>query len=141
VCLMHMQGEPATMQNDPRYADVVAEVKAFLRGRIDVCRSAGIPDARIVIDPGFGFGKTLEHNLSLLKSLDALQELGVAVLAGLSRKGSIGALTGKPVRERMPASIAAALAAVARGAAIVRVHDVAATVDALKVWHAVREAS
>ena len=136
VCLMHMQGAPGTMQNDPRYGDVVAEVKAFLRERVEVCRSAGIPAARIVIDPGFGFGKTLEHNLTLLRALRSFQDLGVVVLAGLSRKGMLGALTGRPVGERAAGSIAATLAAVARGATIVRVHDVAATVDALKVWHA-----
>jgi dihydropteroate synthase len=140
VCLMHMQGTPATMQQNPQYRDVVAEVTAFLRERVEACRSAGIGDTRIVIDPGFGFGKTLEHNLMLLASLQKFGELGVAVLAGLSRKGSLGALTGRPVNERVAASIAAALAAVARGASIVRVHDVAATVDALKVWHAVASA-
>jgi dihydropteroate synthase len=140
VCLMHMQGTPATMQQNPQYCDVVAEVTAFLRERVEACRSAGIGDTRIVIDPGFGFGKTLEHNLLLLASLQKFGELGVAVLAGLSRKGSLGALTGRPVNERVAASIAAALAAVARGASIVRVHDVAATVDALKVWHAVASA-
>jgi dihydropteroate synthase len=137
VCLMHMQGEPATMQLAPHYADVVGEVLGFLRGRVDACRAAGIADERIVVDPGFGFGKTLEHNLTLLRSLQDFAAIGVPILAGLSRKGTLGALTGRPVDERVAASIAAALAAVARGAAIVRVHDVAATVDALKVWHAV----
>ena len=140
VCLMHMQGEPATMQQDPQYRDVVGEVKAFLRERVAACRAAGIADERIVIDPGFGFGKTLEHNVALLASLHAFSGIGVAVLAGLSRKGSLGALTGRPVGERVAASVAAALAAVARGASIVRVHDVAPTVDALKVWRAVAAA-
>ena len=136
VCLMHMQGEPATMQSAPQYADVVGEVVAYLRARIAACRAAGIARTRLVADPGFGFGKTLGHNLALLRGLDRFSELGVPVLAGLSRKGTLGALTGRPVDQRLPASIAAALAAVMRGAAIVRVHDVAATVDALKIWQA-----
>jgi len=137
VCLMHMQGEPRTMQLSPTYRDVVDEVRAFLRERIAACRAAGIAADRIAIDPGFGFGKTLEHNLTLLAHLRALAALDAPIVAGLSRKGSLGALTGRPVDERVSASVAAALAAVARGAAIVRVHDVAATVDALKVWQAV----
>ena len=137
VCLMHMQGEPATMQTNPAYDDVVGEVRAFLADRVAACRAAGIGDDRLVIDPGFGFGKTVEHNLSLLARLREFATLGLPVLVGLSRKGTLGKLTGRPVGERVPASIAAALMAVARGAAIVRVHDVAATVDALKVWHAV----
>jgi dihydropteroate synthase len=140
VCLMHMQGEPATMQQEPRYGDVVAEVRAFLRERIDACRAAGIAGERLVIDPGFGFGKTLEHNILLLAGLRAFTALGVPVLAGLSRKGSLGMITGRPVGERVAASVAAALAAVARGATIVRVHDVAPTVDALKVWNEVAAA-
>jgi dihydropteroate synthase len=141
VCLMHMRGEPATMQHAPHYDDVVGEVLGFLRERVEACRAAGIADERIVVDPGFGFGKTLEHNLTLLRSLRQFEKLGVPILAGLSRKGTLGALTGRSVNERVAASIAAALAAVARGAAIVRVHDVAATVDALKVWHAVARAA
>jgi dihydropteroate synthase len=137
VCLMHKQGDPQTMQAQPHYRNVVAEVGEFLRGRIAAAEAAGIQRNRIVIDPGFGFGKTLEHNLALLSELNSLTELGVPVLAGLSRKSMLGALTGQDVTQRLPASIAAALIAVQRGAAIVRVHDVRATVDALKVWQAV----
>jgi dihydropteroate synthase len=137
ICLMHMLGEPGTMQQSPVYADVVGEVVAFLRERVEACRAAGIALERLAVDPGFGFGKTLEHNLTLLAHLDRLRVLGLPIVAGLSRKGSLGVLTGRPVGERVHASVAAALAAVARGAAIVRVHDVAPTVDALKVWQAV----
>jgi len=136
VCLMHMQGEPATMQVDPRYVDVVAEVRAFLAARAHACRAAGIAASRIVVDPGFGFGKTLAHNVALLRGLPALAALGYPVVAGWSRKGSLGLVTGRPADERLAASLAAALAAVARGAAIVRVHDVRETVDALKDWTA-----
>ena len=136
VCLMHMQGDPATMQRAPHYDDVVGEVLVFLRERVEACRSAGIPETQLVVDPGFGFGKTVEHNLTLLRALDRLHALGVPVLAGLSRKGMLGKLTGRAVDARVHASVAAALAAVTRGADIVRVHDVAATVDALKVWQA-----
>jgi dihydropteroate synthase len=136
VCLMHMQGEPATMQVDPRYDDVVAEVRDFLAARAQACRAAGIAPSRIAIDPGFGFGKTLEHNVALLDGLPALAVLGYPVVAGLSRKGSLGAITGRPAGERLAASLAAALAAVAHGASMVRVHDVRETVDALKVWTA-----
>lgn len=137
VCLMHKQGSPQTMQAQPVYRDVVAEVGEFLRGRVAAAELAGIAHERIVIDPGFGFGKTLAHNLDLLRHLGSLRELGVPVLAGLSRKSMLGALTGQDVGQRMPASVAAALIAVQRGANIVRVHDVRATVDALKVWNAV----
>ena len=137
VCLMHMQGEPRTMQAEPRYADVVTEVRDFLVGRAQACEAAGIARARIVIDPGFGFGKTVAHNLALLRGLRVLAETGYPVLAGLSRKSMLGGLAGRDVNDRAAASVAAALAAVARGAAIVRVHDVRATVDALKVWHAI----
>ena len=137
VCLMHKQGTPQTMQQQPRYADVVAEVCGFLRARIAAAETAGIARARIVIDPGFGFGKALTHNLDLLRHLDALRALGVPVLAGLSRKSMLGALTGRAVDDRVAASVAAALLAVQRGAAIVRVHDVRETVDALKVLMAV----
>lgn len=137
VCLMHMQGQPGTMQQAPEYGDVIAEVYAYLRDRVATCRAAGIADARLVIDPGFGFGKNLEHNLTLLRGLDRFNQLGVPVLAGLSRKTMLGTLTGRPVDQRAHASVAAALAAAARGAAILRVHDVAATVDALKVWQAI----
>jgi dihydropteroate synthase len=138
VCLMHKQGNPQTMQKQPHYQNVVAEVGEFLRERVAAVEKAGIERKRIVIDPGFGFGKTLAHNLVLLRELNKLVELGVPVLAGLSRKSMLGALTGQDVGQRLPASIAAALIAVQRGAHIVRVHDVRATVDALKVWNAVK---
>jgi dihydropteroate synthase len=137
VCLMHMQGEPRSMQQAPQYADVVAEVRAFLVARARACESAGIARERIVIDPGFGFGKTLAHNLTLASALREFVATGYPVLAGLSRKSSLGAITGRDVEDRLAASIAAVLAVVARGASIVRVHDVRATVDALKVWRAV----
>jgi dihydropteroate synthase len=137
VCLMHMQGEPATMQRTASYGDVVAEVKSFLAARARACEAAGIARERIVLDPGFGFGKTVAHNLVLLRELPRIVALGYPVLAGLSRKSTIGAITGREVGERVAGSLAAALAAVARGAKIVRVHDVRETVDALKVWNAV----
>ena len=137
VCLMHMQGEPRTMQAEPRYDDVVREVREFLVERASACEAAGIARMRIVIDPGFGFGKTLAHNLELLRSLRGLCDTGYTVLAGLSRKAMIGRLTGRDAGERMAGSVAGALAAVARGASIVRVHDVRATVDALNVWQAI----
>lgn len=139
VVLMHMQGEPRTMQQDPHYDDVVGEVHRFLAERIFACEMAGIDRKRIVVDPGFGFGKTGAHNLQLLAQLQRFTEFGVPVLAGLSRKKTIGDLTGheKPA-ERVYGSIAAHLLAVQRGAALVRVHDVAATVDALKVWEALK---
>lgn len=137
VCLMHKQGNPQTMQAQPHYQNVMSEVSTFLRDRIAAAEIAGIQRNRIVIDPGFGFGKTLAHNLTLLRELKKLSELGVPVLAGLSRKTMLGALTGHDVGQRLSASVAAALIAVQRGANIVRVHDVQATVDALKVWNAV----
>ena len=137
VCLMHKQGTPQNMQQQPRYRDVVAEVSGFLRERIAAAEAAGIARERIVADPGFGFGKTLAHNLGLLRELGQLRDLGVPVLAGLSRKSMLGAITGQDVNHRVSASVAAALIAVQRGAAIVRVHDVRATVDALKIWNAV----
>lgn len=137
VCLMHKQGKPQTMQAQPRYQNVVDEVGAFLRERIAAAEAAGIQRQRIVIDPGFGFGKTLAHNLALLRELNKLTELGVPVLAGLSRKSMLGALTGQDVGQRLSASVAAALIAVQHGSAIVRVHDVRAMVDALKIWNAV----
>jgi dihydropteroate synthase len=137
VCLMHKQGDSQTMQAQPHYQDVVAEVCEFLCGRIAAAETAGIQRERIVIDPGFGFGKTLAHNIALLRELKKLTGLGVPILAGLSRKSMLGALTGREVGDRMAASLAAALIAVQRGASIVRVHDVRATVDALKVWNAV----
>jgi len=137
VCLMHMQGEPRTMQQAPRYADVVGEVSAFLAARAQSCRDAGIDADRIVVDPGFGFGKSVAHNLDLLRRLDAIVDLGFPVLAGLSRKSTLGAITGRDVGERLSASVAAALAAALRGARILRVHDVRETVDALAVWRAI----
>jgi len=141
VCLMHMHGEPPTMQEAPSYDDVVAEVLDFLLARAQACVAAGIAPSRIVLDPGFGFGKTLAHNLALLRALPDLAATGYPVMVGLSRKASLGQITGRGVDERLPASLAAALAAVARGAALVRVHDVRETVDALKVWRAVEERS
>ena len=140
VCLMHMQGEPQTMQLAPRYDDVVGEVLSFLVQRAEAASAAGVAAERIVIDPGFGFGKTLEHNLDLLRALPRFAAAGYAVLAGLSRKGMLGQITGRPVNERLPASVAAALLAAERGAAIVRVHDVAATRDALAILQAVGSA-
>ena len=137
VCLMHMQGEPRTMQAEPRYDDVVTEVRDFLVQRARCCEAAGIARDRIVIDPGFGFGKTVAHNLALLRSLGALKATGYPVLAGISRKSMLGAIAGRNVNERAAASVAAALAMVARGVSIVRVHDVRETVDALNVWHAI----
>jgi dihydropteroate synthase len=137
LCIMHMRGDPATMQQAPEYDDVVREVADFLRARIDALTDAGIERRRIWIDPGFGFGKTVEHNYALIKAgRQLVEELGVPLLAGVSRKSMIGAVTGKPVEQRMAGSIGGALAAVAHGAQIVRVHDVAETVDALKVWQA-----
>jgi dihydropteroate synthase len=137
VCLMHMQGEPATMQHAPAYRDAVTEVRAFLARRAAACIDAGIGRDRIVIDPGFGFGKSVAHNLELLRGLDAIAALGYPVLAGLSRKSMLGAITGQDASDRMAASVAAALAAAMRGARILRVHDVAATVDALALWNAI----
>jgi dihydropteroate synthase len=137
LCVMHMQSTPQTMQQQPAYADVVREVTDFLRERVEAMEAAGIARERICIDPGFGFGKTVEHNYGLLRHIGQMQaELGLPVLAGLSRKSMIGAVTGRPVEQRLAGSLAGALAAVAHGARIVRVHDVAETVDALKVWHA-----
>ncbi len=137
LCVMHMQGTPQDMQAQPVYGDVVREVTDFLRERLDALLAAGIERERICVDPGLGFGKTVEHNYALLRATARIkQALGLPVLIGLSRKSMIGAVTGRPVEERMPGSIAGALAAVAHGAKIVRVHDVAETVDALKVWRA-----
>lgn len=137
VILMHMQGTPGDMQADPDYDDVVAEVHTFLTQRIFACEMAGISKKSIVIDPGFGFGKTTAHNLALLAQLERFVELGVPVLAGLSRKRTIGEITGRELGERIHGSVAAALIAAQNGAKLIRVHDVAATVDALKVWSAV----
>jgi dihydropteroate synthase len=141
VCLMHMQGEPRSMQDAPDYEDVVGEVHRFLSDRVFACQLAGIDKKRIVVDPGFGFGKSLEHNLALLRNLARFSEIA-PVLAGLSRKSMIGTLTGREnTSERVSGSVAAALIAVQRGAAIVRVHDVGATLDALKVWASVAPAA
>lgn len=137
VCLMHMQGDPRTMQDDPVYGDVVAEVKAFLDERVATCEAAGIGRDRIVVDPGFGFGKKAVHNLDLIRGIPLLAAAGLPVLAGLSRKSVLGKITGRMVGDRIHSSVAAAIVAVARGARIVRVHDVAATRDALAVWTAV----
>jgi len=136
LCVMHMQGQPHDMQRDPHYENVVNNVISFLRERVDTMLAAGIERDRICIDPGFGFGKTVEHNFALLQNIGKMQqELNLPVLAGLSRKSMIGAATGKPVEGRLAGNLAGALAAVAQGARIVRVHDVDETVDALKVWH------
>jgi dihydropteroate synthase len=136
LCLMHMRGEPATMQQAAHYDDVVADVRAFLAERVAQAQAAGIVAGRIVVDPGIGFAKNAEHNVTLLQRQRELLSLGRPLLVGWSRKGTLGRITGRPVGERVAASIAAALAAVAHGAAIVRVHDVAETVDALRVWRA-----
>jgi dihydropteroate synthase len=140
VCLMHMQGEPQTMQREPRYGDVVREVKDFLAGRIAACEQAGIARERLVADPGFGFGKTLEHNFALLKRLPELAGLGVPLAAGWSRKSSLGRLTGRDAGERLAGSLAAALLALLGGARILRVHDVKETRDAVLVFEAWRQA-
>jgi dihydropteroate synthase len=140
ICLMHMQGEPRTMQADPRYGDVVAEVRDFLRERAEACVAGGIAKNRLVIDPGIGFGKRLEHNLALLAGLPALTSLGWPVLVGVSRKSMFGTLLGRGVEERVAGGVAMATAAVLSGASIVRTHDVAATVDAVKVAIALRDA-
>jgi dihydropteroate synthase len=134
---MHMQGEPRTMQDSPHYDDVVAEVEAFLAGRLAEAEAAGIARGRLLIDPGFGFGKTLDHNLALLRALPRLAKRA-PVLVGVSRKRMIGALTGRDIPDRMAGSVAAAIRAVDNGAAIVRVHDVKETVDALKVWESTK---
>jgi dihydropteroate synthase len=139
LCLMHMQGEPRTMQNDPHYGDVVNEVKAFLQERVQSCRAAGVPAERLAIDPGFGFGKTLAHNAALLRGLDALTADGIPMLVGLSRKSMLGRILDKPAGERVYGSLALAVMAVLKGARIVRAHDVAATVDALKTVSAMQE--
>jgi dihydropteroate synthase len=134
VCIMHMQGTPATMQEAPHYEDVVAEVSAFLLERATALEAAGIARSRIVLDPGFGFGKTLEHNRALFRALPKLRALGYPLLVGVSRKKMIGDLTGRAVDERESGSVAAALLAAQNGASVLRVHDVRETVDALKVW-------
>jgi dihydropteroate synthase len=139
VCLMHMKGDPATMQQAPAYDDVVGEVKAYLEARVAAAESEGIARDRICIDPGFGFGKTVEHNLRLLRDLGKFAATGLPVMFGASRKSTLGTLTGRPVTERVHASVAAALLAAERGAAILRVHDVAPTRDALAIWLAIRD--
>ena len=136
ICLMHMSGEPSTMQQAPAYTDVVTEVTQFLAQRAARLQALGIAAQRIVLDPGFGFGKTLAHNIELHRGIPALLMLGFPVLVGWSRKSSLRTITGQPVQQRQAASMAAALAAAQRGARILRVHDVAATVDALRVWQA-----
>ena len=137
VCLMHMQGEPRSMQHHPVYTDVVVEVRDFLQERIEACVAAGIPRQRLIADPGFGFGKTVAHNLELLRRLGELRALGVPILAGLSRKSMIGALLGLPVAQRQQASVALALIAVQNGATFLRVHDVRATREAIRMFEAV----
>lgn len=139
VCIMHMQGEPGTMQQAPVYEDVVAEVRDFFVEQVANCRSAGIADERLVLDPGFGFGKTLEHNLKLFRELGSLAIEGLPLFIGVSRKTMLGAITGRPVDQRLPASIAAALVGAQKGAKILRVHDVAATKDALAIWSAIEQ--
>ena len=138
VCLMHKKGEPATMQQDPHYDDVVGEVKAFLKEAVARAKGAGIALGRIVVDPGFGFGKTAQHNLQLLRSLSRFEDLEAPLLAGLSRKSTLGKLTGRPVDERLAGSLAMALLALLGGARILRVHDVKETKDVIAVWRAFR---
>ena len=136
ICLMHKRGDPESMQQNPAYADVVLEVQAFLKARAEALLAAGIGAERIVIDPGFGFGKTVAHNLRLLRNLDAFLPLGFVVLAGMSRKSTLGTITGRVVQERLASSLAAALLAAQKGAKILRVHDVKETVDVIKIWQA-----
>jgi len=140
VCLMHMLGEPRTMQAAPQYEDIVADIINYLGRRVAECEDGGIARSRLLLDPGFGFGKTLNHNLVLLRDLGALRALDLPLLVGISRKSMLGAVTGRAVNERLIAGVAAAVMAVERGARIVRVHDVAETVDALKIWQAVMDA-
>ena len=139
VCLMHMQGEPATMQEAPQYGDVAQEVAEFLEQRVVQCKAAGIAEDRVCIDPGFGFGKTDQHNLALLRKLPTLQRLGLPILVGLSRKRTLGTVTGKAAGDRLAAGIAAATYATLQGASLVRTHDVAETVDAMKIIHAIQD--
>lgn len=139
VCLMHMQGEPRTMQQEPRYDDVVAEVRAFLEARVSACAAAGIAADRLLVDPGIGFGKSLEHNLSLLANLETFSTLGAGLLIGVSRKSLFHKLLGLPVERRLHASLSGAVLAVWQSAAIVRAHDVAATWEAIQVAQAIRE--
>lgn len=139
ACLMHMQGEPRSMQSDPRYDDVVIEVRDFLSQRLNAALEAGIPHERLIVDPGFGFGKTQTQNIQMLRHLDRFCDLGVPVMVGLSRKSMLGKITGTEVNNRLHASVAAALLAVSKGAGIVRVHDVKATHHALAVYNAVND--
>ena len=140
LCIMHMQSDPQTMQINPHYEDIVDEVIGFLQQRVEAMEAIGIDRARLCVDPGFGFGKTLAHNVTLLQNLGAIAtRTGLPVLAGMSRKSMIGELSGRPAGERLAGSVAAALASVARGARLVRVHDVAETIDALTVWHALQD--
>lgn len=140
VCLMHMSGEPGDMQDDPQYQDVLAEVRTFLVDRMRMCAAQGIPPERMILDPGFGFAKTLQHNLSLFKHMDALHLLGRPLLVGVSRKSMIGQALNRPVTERLPGSLALAALAVTKGAHILRVHDVAETVDVVRMIAAVESA-
>lgn len=137
VCLMHMQGAPLTMQQQPAYVDVLDEVAAFLHARVRAAKAAGIAGSRLVIDPGFGFGKTLQHNIELLRRLDELSFAGLPLLAGISRKSMLGTITGRPVEQRLAGSLAAAILAVQHGASILRIHDVPETRDALAVMDAI----
>lgn len=139
VCLMHMQGNPGSMQHNPHYVDVVGEVRQFLRERVANCREAGLGEELLIVDPGFGFGKTTENNIELLANLRQLADIGPPVLIGVSRKSTLGAITGREVDKRLSASVTAAVLALQRGADIVRVHDVAETVDALRIVTAVIE--
>lgn len=141
VCVMHMQGEPGTMQQSPAYDDVVSEVSGFLAAAVARCRAAGVAENRLVVDPGFGFGKALDHNLALFRALTVAFGRDLPILVGVSRKTMLGAITGRPVEERLAASVAAALLAAQKGAKILRVHDVAATRDALAVWAAIEQGS
>ena len=138
ICLMHMQGSPRTMQNSPTYNDVVDDIKAFFAERLDACNKAGIKHNRLILDPGFGFGKTLEHNIEILKRLDELKAFGLPVLAGLSRKSMIGAMLGdRAVNGRVTGSVIGAIIAYKNGADILRVHDVLETKDAIDIWNRV----
>jgi dihydropteroate synthase len=139
ICLMHMQGEPDTMQVDPRYDDVVKEVGDYLYSRVIACEQHGIARERLLLDPGFGFGKTVIHNMQLLRGLPQIAAMGIPLVVGLSRKSMIGKLLGREVGQRLPASLALAVLAVERGAAIIRTHDVAATADAVAMWQALQE--
>jgi dihydropteroate synthase len=139
VCLMHMQGEPVTMQVAPHYVDVVSEVATYLQGRVAVCERQGIARERLLLDPGFGFGKSLAHNMQLLQGLPRLAALGLPLVVGLSRKSIIGKLLGRDVQQRLPASLALAVLAAERGATVIRTHDVAATADAVAMWVALEE--